>query len=330
MHSTISISFAFIFAFIKNVRPIQNVNETYYDPQKCGISLNSISNSKRYLRRPYYQLKIMGGTDVEVGEHPWTVAIYLKNSYCCVGTLISNKHVITAAHCFIREDIKPSLGLCHTKHAITEEDALKHIKIMYGSKCLKRSKISNCFNLPPMKTMAIVRAQYGRFFRQNCFGGDIALLELQREIDGKDANYICLASRILLNKDEKFYTIQAVGWGSNPAMKRILMYNLQKLEFHRVLNRDTCGEIFDKLPNDVLCTDEAYNRNICLGDSGGGLMAQLHDGRWLLLGISSYGSPCKRLLERTTQPLVQVYTDVKMYSGEIDKFTGYFLPWEQI
>ncbi|MCP9258943.1 hypothetical protein DINM_001933 [Dirofilaria immitis] len=276
-----------------------------YDPQKCGISLNSISNSKRYLRRPYYQLKIMGGTDVEVGEHPWTVAIYLKNSYCCVGTLISNKHVITAAHCFIREDIKPSLGLCHTKHAITEEDALKHIKIMYGSKCLKRSKISNCFNLPPMKTMAIVSTDV---FSTKLLRGDIALLELQREIDGKDANYICLAT----------------------AMKRILMYNLQKLEFHRVLNRDMCGEIFDKLPNDVLCTDEAYNRNICLGDSGGGLMAQLHDGRWLLLGISSYGSPCKRLLERTTQPLVQVYTDVKMYSGEIDKFTGYFLPWEQI
>lgn len=59
-------------------------------------------------------------------------------------------------------------------------------------------------------------------------------------------------------------------------------------------------------------------------------MVQLHDGRWVLLGIVSYGSPCDRLLEKTSKPLAQVYTNVKMYSGEIDKFTGYFLPWEKI
>uniref|UniRef100_A0A183H882 Peptidase S1 domain-containing protein n=1 Tax=Onchocerca flexuosa TaxID=387005 RepID=A0A183H882_9BILA len=179
--------------------------------------------------------------------------------------------------------------------------------------------------------LVIYRAQYGRFFRQRCCGGDIALLELEHEIDEKDANYICLANRILLSENEKFYTIQAVGWGSNPTVKRIFMNNLQKLEFHRLIDRDKCKQIYGKLlSNDILCTEEAYSRNVCLGDSGGGLMAQLHDGRWLLLGISSYGTSCKKLADKAAQPLVQVYTDIRMYSGEIDKFTGYFLPWEQV
>ncbi|VBB27729.1 unnamed protein product [Acanthocheilonema viteae] len=299
------------------------------NPRKCGLPLRTTTvRSKRYVRKPNYHLKVLGGTDVEVGEHPWTVALYLYDFYCCVGTLISRKHVITAAHCFIREDAKTSVGRCHTKHAITEEEALKHTKIMYGSKCLRRSKASNCFNSAAMKAVRIIRAQYGRFFRQRCFGGDIALLELEHEINEVDANYICLASRIL--PGEKFYTIQSVGWGSNPAMKRIIMNNLQKLEFNRLLDRDICKEKVNGIPDDVLCTEETHSKNVCLGDSGGGLMVQIHDGRWLLLGIVSYGTSCDGLFQKEAQPLAQVYTNVKMYSGEIDKFTGYFLPWEKV
>uniref|UniRef100_A0A1I7V676 Peptidase S1 domain-containing protein n=1 Tax=Loa loa TaxID=7209 RepID=A0A1I7V676_LOALO len=49
------------------------------------------------------------------------------------------------------------------------------------------------------------------------------------------------------------------------------------------------------------------------GDSGGGLMVQLHNGRWLLLGVASYGSSCDKLLKKIAQPLAQVYTNVKMY-----------------
>uniref|UniRef100_A0A0R3RNM4 Peptidase S1 domain-containing protein n=1 Tax=Elaeophora elaphi TaxID=1147741 RepID=A0A0R3RNM4_9BILA len=85
-----------------------------------------------------------------------------------------------------------------------------------------------------------------------------------------------------------------------------------------------------KLPNDVLCTEETHNRNVCLGDSGGGLMVQLHNGRWLLLGIVSYGSSCDALFEKKEKPMAQVYTNVEMYRGEIDQFTGYFLPWEEV
>uniref|UniRef100_A0A8R1Y588 Peptidase S1 domain-containing protein n=1 Tax=Onchocerca volvulus TaxID=6282 RepID=A0A8R1Y588_ONCVO len=310
---------------VQNTTPKQNVvmvnNATYYDPQKCGISLNANKS---------YQLKIMGGRDVETGEHPWTVAIYYKGHYCCVGTLISTKHAITAAHCFLK-NVNQSLGQCRPEHGITEEETLQQVKVMYGSKCLVPNRVRSCAKAPPMKRMAIVRAQYGRFFRQNCFGADIALLEMEHEIDEKDANYICLASRILLSKNARFYTIQAVGWGNNPIVRKELMDNLQKLEFHRFLDQERCRQMNDNLvPDDILCTEEAYNQNVCLGDSGGGLMAQLHNGRWLLLAVTSYGRSCEKLLKKRIQPLAQVYTDIRMYSGEIDKFTGYLLPWEEI
>ncbi|EJD74423.1 hypothetical protein LOAG_18262 [Loa loa] len=47
-------------------------------------------------------------------------------------------------------------------------------------------------------------------------------------------------------------------------MKRILMNSLQKLEFQRLLNREMCKEKLSNLPDDVLCTEEAHNRNVCL------------------------------------------------------------------
>ncbi|XP_076671772.1 chymotrypsin-like elastase family member 2A isoform X2 [Andrena cerasifolii] len=47
---------------------------------------------------------VAGGTKTEPGQWPWLVAIYISRQYKfelqCAGTLVTNTHVITAAHCF--------------------------------------------------------------------------------------------------------------------------------------------------------------------------------------------------------------------------------------
>lgn len=48
------------------------------------------------------------------------------------------------------------------------------------------------------------------------------------------------------------------------AMKRIIMNNLQKLEFDRLLDYNVCKEKLRKIPNDVVCTEETHSRNVCL------------------------------------------------------------------
>lgn len=43
--------------------------------------------------------RIVGGTDADVGEHTWHAAVALNGLFFCGGALISDRLVITAAHC---------------------------------------------------------------------------------------------------------------------------------------------------------------------------------------------------------------------------------------
>ncbi|CAK5087989.1 unnamed protein product [Meloidogyne enterolobii] len=94
----------------------------YYDAHRCGMPIHFdnhgyVRREKRFrpphLRhhrrrfnrtREHVHRKMMGGYDVDEGDMPWAVsihAIYGGIDFAfCSGTLISRRHVITAAHCF--------------------------------------------------------------------------------------------------------------------------------------------------------------------------------------------------------------------------------------
>ena len=50
--------------------------------------------------------RIVGGTEADINEFPWTVGLYThyrcKGLPVCGGSLISTQHVLTAAHCIQR------------------------------------------------------------------------------------------------------------------------------------------------------------------------------------------------------------------------------------
>ena len=56
------------------------------------------------VKNQHFQPVIVGGEEAEVSEFPWAALLLLRSSETnqtsrCGGSLISNKHVITAGHC---------------------------------------------------------------------------------------------------------------------------------------------------------------------------------------------------------------------------------------
>jgi len=48
---------------------------------------------------PNRKQRIVGGQVTKVNEFPWIVALIKRGKFYCAGSLITRRHVITAAHC---------------------------------------------------------------------------------------------------------------------------------------------------------------------------------------------------------------------------------------
>ncbi|KAM3724335.1 Trypsin-like protease [Dirofilaria immitis] len=221
----------------------------YYDPEKCGIA--NMTSKKN-------QFKIMGGENALPGEMPWAVALFHGRIYLCTGTLISRKHIITAAHCFKKFIIQKP---CNTSYGYYQEEAIKMYNILYGSNCMQQQNDHLCNNASEMRMSRIIRAQYGRFFYAKCFMSDFALLELEDTIDESLSNYICLGYRNIIRQDDQL-RLTGYGWGSILTFDgEKLANNLQLVNFPKIMNRLKCIKI-SKI-NDAICTVENTIVNTC-------------------------------------------------------------------
>merc|ERR1719295_2234643 len=73
--------------------------------------------------------RIIGGKDVMNGEFPWQVALLdgtTPSDQYCGGTLVSDRHVVTAAHCVVEVDgdFKPRVLIGDTNLAIDNDIAV--------------------------------------------------------------------------------------------------------------------------------------------------------------------------------------------------------------
>ncbi|VDK54714.1 unnamed protein product, partial [Gongylonema pulchrum] len=55
-------------------------------------------------------------------------------------------------------------------------------------------------------------------------------------------------------------------------------------------------------------------------------MAQLDDGRWVVLGIHVLSHFCHHLDIKYYEPSKQAHTSVALHAADIARFTGFFLP----
>ncbi|KAI4502445.1 hypothetical protein M0802_002357, partial [Mischocyttarus mexicanus] len=220
--------------------------------------------------------RIVGGKGAQFGEWPWQVLVreatwlglFTKNK--CGGVLITEKYVITAAHC------QP--GFLASLVAVFGEFDIS------GELESKRSITKN-----------VRRVIVNRGYDPATFENDLALLELESPVQF-DSHIvpICMPDE---NVDFTGRMATVTGWGR-------LKYNggvpsvLQEVQVP-IMENSVCQEMFQTAGHSKLilesfmCAGYANGqKDSCEGDSGGPLVMERPDGRWMLVGTVSHGIKC--------------------------------------
>lgn len=281
-------------------------------------------------------LYIVGGDEVEDDQFwPWSVAIYEldplngQRGFICSGSLISDRFVLTAAHC-IQQSRFDTLS--------SDEIFLKIASTRLDDERVRFYTVEKVFVHPE--------------YSVNRKANDIALLKLERgQKLPTRARPICLPSQMANRIDFTDQPVTIIGWGKTDAMNgneptRLIdssqdaqssfyedksvpsQTNETLLQAQvRVTSLDQCNRSYSKLDISWLNIDEHFicasdpfgKRDACQGDSGGPLMwnnqqgvmeEQLSSEKWYQLGLVSFGHGCAN----TEYP--GVYTRI-----------SYYMPW---
>uniref|UniRef100_UPI0037E79510 ovochymase-2 n=1 Tax=Semicossyphus pulcher TaxID=241346 RepID=UPI0037E79510 len=255
-------------------------------------------------------LRVVGGVEALYGSQPWLVSLKYKGSHFCGGAILTDRWIMTAAHCF----------------ASLSKAFLSSVRVVVGEFDQRvEDEEEQAFLIKSVS----VHEKYHHAFPMSY---DIALIELDQHIQmGARVQPICLPL-----PDESIAPATSCfvgGWGRMrekgrlPAVLRQVQLDLVNPAKCKHILQTVKGSVLSQrsawpLPAmTVLCAGpERGGRDACQGDSGGPLVcpASSGGGHWVALGVTSWGKGCGRSWEnnRSRHPSRRgspgVFTDVRL------------------
>ncbi|XP_028642641.1 transmembrane protease serine 11B [Grammomys surdaster] len=225
--------------------------------------------------------RITGGSTAHKGEWPWQASLRVDGRHYCGASLIGERFLLTAAHCFQRTN-NP-----------------KNLTVSFGT------RVTPAYMQHSVQEI-IIHEDYVKGEHHD----DVAVIKLTEKVSFRnDVHRVCLPEAT-----QSFPPGEGVvvtGWGS-------LSYNgkspllLQKASV-KIIDTNTCnseeaygGRILDTM----LCAGYLEgNIDACQGDSGGPLVHPNSRDIWYLAGIVSWGHECGRVNKPGVYMRVTSYRD---------------------
>ena len=263
-------------------------------------------------RRFSASLRIAGGNDTDPGDWPWMARLlYNKTDEAegtthCGGTLITGRHVVTAAHC-IKEDYTPVAVALGDSDVTTEYDCFDAKSgrgcSTSGKVCADEGECAPNHVEVTIKNIAIHKEYDNGSIPQF----DVALIVLDRQV--VFTHFIQPACLPILNQPSEG-PLTITGWGNTIGgwQKGKSASILQELNVKEVPLSE-CKTLWTRwgerfLPSHLCATTDVSGKASCGGDSGGPLVRYSNLPKfpeiWELAGVVSFG---KRVCGNVNAPL---------------------------
>ncbi|KAH8363015.1 hypothetical protein KR084_004496 [Drosophila pseudotakahashii] len=239
----------------------ESKNLNRYDRRGLKL-LNSVTNCG--IRRPPSLTVGAGGMTAKPGDYPWVALLKYKindlRPFLCGGSLISERHILTAAHCIISqpEVVAVRLG----EHDLeTEKDCYYLISI-------------KPICLPLIEEYGIEKIRVHTNYVHGQIGYDIAIIQLDRVVDQKwNINPVCLPIDKQSQELDFNQAFLIVGWGATENVT--FPSQLQEVQVSRT-DLDECRRYYkkDEVNDNHICATGTGIKQTCRGDSGGPLFIE--------------------------------------------------------
>ena len=239
-------------------------------------------------------VRIVGGTQVPDNRYPWMASIYFRvadNRFLpgCGGSLISDRWIVSAAHCFVNGGVPADPN---------------NVAFLLGATDLTSD--DGIFNVV---SRIVVHPEYNPNTQEN----DIALLELPQPVGFEPITLPSVANPVPIDGE----LATAAGWGATseggPQSNQLLEVDLP------IVAHNACLPFYQNSLNQplMLCAGGVPfgGRDSCQGDSGGPLFVIRAD-QVVHAGIVSFGVGCAR------PGIPGIYTRMIAYTDWISGFVN--------
>ncbi|GAB6023419.1 hypothetical protein CHUAL_008204 [Chamberlinius hualienensis] len=238
------------------------------------------------------RLKIVGGRSATAFEFPWMVALVYEDEVICGGSLITDRHILTAAHCVIS---LPAKG----------KDKLKVYLRVFDKNNLDEAVMRNV-------TKIIIHPGYNTYTSEN----DIAIIKLSKKLQFTlEIHPVCLPCHNLNISGEN---VTVAGWGATTedgdTSNTLQKVMLPIVDYHQCYEALSNYAFITLVPSMLCAGIREGGKDSCQGDSGGPLL-WYGNGVWHQVGVVSWGEGCARANS------YGVYTRITAFLHWINKHT---------